>query len=77
MDDIYLTKLTNVAELSKLVKSLKERSDEHQKLNGELRKELDQVKKDLALEKEDHQYDNLVHKKQILEILKNLKHVIL
>ena len=40
------------------------------KLNGELRKELDQAKKDLALEKEDHQYDNLVHKKQILEILK-------
>tara|TARA_R100000365_G_C2722328_1_gene54511 strand:- start:471 stop:686 length:216 start_codon:yes stop_codon:yes gene_type:complete len=70
MDDIYLTKLTKTAELSKIIKSLKERSDEHQKLNGELRKELDQVKKDLALEKEDHQYDNLVHKKQILEILK-------
>ena len=63
MDDIYLTKLTKTAELSKIIKSLKERSDEHQKLNGELRKEL-------ARAKEDHQYDNLVHKKQILEILK-------
>ena len=49
MDDIYLTKLTNATELSKLVKSLKETNDAHQKLNGELRKELDLVKEDNQL----------------------------
>ena len=47
MDDIYLTKLTNVAELSKLVKSLKETNDAHQKLNGELREEVKALRKDL------------------------------
>ena len=49
MDDIYLTKLTNATELSKLVKSLKETNDAHQKLNGELRKELDLVREDNQL----------------------------
>lgn len=66
MDDIYLTKLTNVAELSKLVKSLKETNDAHQKLNGELRKELAQAK-------EDHQFDNLVHEKELKELREKTK----
>ena len=34
------------------------------------KKEIEQLKKDLALEKEDHQYDNLVHQKELRELNK-------
>jgi hypothetical protein len=33
-------------------------------------KEIEQLKKDLAQAKEDHQYDNLVHKKELIKLMK-------
>ena len=33
-------------------------------------KEVEQLKKDLAQAKEDHQYDNLVHKKELIKLMK-------
>jgi len=35
-----------------------------------LRKEIDEIKVDLAREKEDRQYDNLVHRKELERLLK-------
>ena len=35
-----------------------------------LKKEIEEVKADLAREKEDRQYDNLVHKKELERLLK-------
>ena len=35
-----------------------------------LRKEIDEIKADLAREKEDRQYDNLVHRKELDKLLK-------
>ena len=37
------------------------------------KKEIEQLKKDLAQAKEDHQYDNLIHAKEIKEIRKGKK----
>ena len=37
----------------------------HQNLNGKLRKEIDELEADLARAKEDHQFDNLVHQKEL------------
>ena len=34
------------------------------------KKEIEQLKKDLAQAKEDHQYDNLVHKKELIKLMK-------
>ena len=36
-----------------------------------LQKEIEEVKADLAREKEDRQYDNLVHRKELERLLKN------
>ena len=36
-------------------------------------KEVEQLKKDLAQAKEDHQYDNLVHKKELIKLMKARK----
>ena len=33
-------------------------------------KEIDQLKKDLVQAKEDHQFDNLVHKKELIKLMK-------
>ena len=33
-------------------------------------KEIDKLKADLARAKEDHQYDNLVHKKELIKLMK-------
>ena len=33
-------------------------------------KEIEQLKKDLAQAKEDHQYDNLVHQKELIKLMK-------
>ena len=35
-----------------------------------LKKEIDEIKADLAREKENRQYDNLVHKKELEQLLK-------
>ena len=40
----------------------------HQDLNGKLRKELDELEADLARSKEDHQFDNLVHQRELESI---------
>ena len=37
------------------------------------KKEIEQLKKDLAQAKEDHQFDNLIHAKEIKEIRKGKK----
>ena len=37
----------------------------HQDLNGKLRKEVEELHADLARAKEDHQFDNLVHQKEL------------
>ena len=42
----------------------------HQDLNGKLRKELDELEADLARSKEDHQFDNLVHQKELENIMR-------
>ena len=42
----------------------------HQDLNGKLRKELDELEADLARAKEDHQFDNLVHQKELENIMR-------
>ena len=34
------------------------------------KKEIDKLKADLARAKEDHQYDNLVHKKELIKLMK-------
>jgi len=51
-------------------------TDENKKLNNrtkELEKENEGLKAELAREKEDHQYDNLVHENE-LKSLKSKKH---
>ena len=40
----------------------------HQDLNGKLRKEVEELEGDLARSKEDHQFDNLVHQKELESI---------
>ena len=40
----------------------------HQDLNGKLRKEVEELEGDLARSKEDHQFDNLVHQKELENI---------
>ena len=42
----------------------------HQDLNGKLRKEVDELEADLARAKEDHQFDNLVHQKELENIMR-------
>ena len=42
----------------------------HQDLNGKLRKEVDELEADLARSKEDHQFDNLVHQKELENIMR-------
>ena len=42
----------------------------HQDLNGKLRKEVEELEGDLARSKEDHQFDNLVHQKELENIMR-------
>ena len=37
----------------------------HQDLNGKLRKEVEELEAELSRSKEDHQFDNLVHQKEL------------
>ena len=43
---------------------------EEKKKTQETEKEIEQLKADLARSKEDHQYDNLVHQKELKDLRK-------
>ena len=70
-------------ELKELIKKLKKRVEEAEGENTiikgiglnspemkALKKENYELKKELAREKEDHQYDNLVHEKELRNLIK-------
>jgi len=43
-------------------------NDKYQRENVALKEEIEKLKADLALAKEDHQYDNLVHQKELEDL---------
>ena len=45
-------------------------NDNYQRENVALKKEVENLKADLARAKEDHQYDNLVHQKELKDLRK-------
>ena len=45
-------------------------NDNFQREKKKLQDEIDKLKKDIELEKEDHQYDNLVHEKELKRMAK-------
>ena len=45
-------------------------NDKYQRENVVLKKEVEELKTDLARAKEDHQYDNLVHQKELESLRK-------
>jgi len=65
MDDIYLTKLTKEAELLKQLKDLTKIEKDHQMLVGKLYKEIDNLKKERAIDKENVQAELLRQDKEI------------
>jgi hypothetical protein len=54
-EDIYLNQLTKETDLLKELKSLKTLEKEHQQLVGKLYKEIDDLKKEWAIDKENAQ----------------------
>ena len=66
-----------ISKLKKEVKNLKEISKEHQRLNGELREEIEKLKKDNQLLQEGNEvlgiYRENAIKKDLQEIVKKLK----
>ena len=66
--DQDLTK--RIDELDNSLSIALEINDKYQREKAALQKEVEELKAQLARSKEDHQYDNLVHKKEV-ESLKN------
>ena len=54
-----------IEELDKSLSIALEINDNYQRENVALKKEIEKLKTDLVRAKEDHQYDNLVHQKDI------------
>ena len=60
-----------IEELDKSLSIALEINDNYQRENVALKKEVEKLKADLARAKEDHQYDNLVHQKELKDLRKN------
>ena len=65
---LALTK--RIEELDKSLSIALEINDNYQRENVALKKEVENLKADLARAKEDHQYDNLVHQKELKDLRK-------
>jgi len=65
--------LKRVEELENSLSIALENVDNYQRENKKLTDENDELKKELARAKEDHQYDNLVHENE-LKSMKSKKH---
>ena len=65
---LALTK--RIEELDKSLSSALEINDNYQRENVALKEEIEKLKADLARAKEDHQYDNLVHQKELKDLRK-------
>ena len=59
-----------VTELENSLSIALEINDKYQREKVALQKEIEELKAELARAKEDHQYDNLVHQKELERILK-------
>ena len=59
-----------IEELDKSLSIALEINDKYQRENVALKEEIEKLKADLALAKEDHQYDNLVHQKELEDFRK-------
>ena len=59
-----------IEELDKSLSIALEINDKYQRENVALKKEVEELKTDLARAKEDHQYDNLVHQKELKDLRK-------
>ena len=59
-----------IEELDKSLSIALEINDNYQRENVALKKEIEKLKADLARSKEDHQYDNLVHQKELKDLRK-------
>ena len=59
-----------VKELENSLSIALEINDKYQREKVALQKEIEELKAELARAKEDHQYDNLVHQKELERILK-------
>ena len=59
-----------VAELNNSLSIALEINDNYQRENVALKEENEKLKADLARAKEDHQYDNLVHQKELEDLRK-------
>ena len=57
-----------IEELDKSLSIALEINDKYQRENVALKEEIEKLKADLALAKEDHQYDNLVHQKELEDL---------
>ena len=55
-------------ELDNSISIALEINDKYQRENVALKEEIEKLKADLALAKEDHQYDNLVHQKELEDL---------
>ena len=60
-----------IEELDKSLSIALEINDNYQRENVALKEEIEKLKADLARAKEDHQYDNLVHQKELKDLRKN------
>ena len=65
---LALTK--RIEELDKSLSIALEINDNYQRENVALKEEIEKLKADLARAKEDHQYDNLVHQKELKDLRK-------
>jgi len=62
--------LKRIDELENSLSIALENVDNYQRENKKLQEEIEKLKAELAREKEDHQYDNLVHEKELKGINK-------
>jgi len=77
LTDTDMKRIKDYGELAKRVEELNnslsialEINDKYQRENVALKKEVEELKTNLARAKEDHQYDNLVHKKELESLRK-------
>ena len=59
-----------IEELDKSLSIALKINDNYQRENKDLKEEIEKLKADLARAKEDHQYDNLVHQKELEDLRK-------
>jgi len=59
-----------IEELDKSLSIALDINDNYQRENKDLKEEIEKLKADMARAKEDHQYDNLVHQKELEDLSK-------